>query len=333
MTARSRNIDLNNHLSGVRLGRDAESRALAQDRETEDTGAHAAQIGGRIDHEVPIMPNVLVLSIGPGLTLDREDKTTGPGIVEESLIPMTMEGRNARMGEVVDNLAIDLSPAHGRKGMTELPNIHTMVLRVRVRRFHLIHMLKVTLNSRLEITAKPTLDWKRPGDYRDKNSQISQGDVMPSAVMADDVEQSSSYVSIDDSVEAMAGQEITRSAPSSRKAQDFKDGLRQLALEYNKRDMPSPKPSEPSEDLPYRPSSNKRKREDRELSEPSEGKSRRVVESRNSVRETPLRKDSAIEWLQEETREQAVVEGTPEAMRMSIRDFFKPYQSRGESLC
>ncbi|KAI4686147.1 uncharacterized protein J4E88_003984 [Alternaria novae-zelandiae] len=150
--ARSGDIDLSNYLGGVLRGRDAESRALTQDPETEDIGAHAAEMGGRIDHEVPIVPNVLVLSFDPGLILDHEDKTTGPGIVEESLIPMKMEGRNTPMGEVVDNLVIDLSPAHGRKGMTvdntmtELPSIHTMVLRVRVRRFHLIHMLKVTLN-------------------------------------------------------------------------------------------------------------------------------------------------------------------------------------------
>ncbi|KAI4674272.1 uncharacterized protein J4E84_010647 [Alternaria hordeiaustralica] len=235
-----------------------ESRALAQEPGTEDIEDHTANRGGRLDREVPIMPNVLALSLGPGLILDREDKTTGPGIVEESLIPMTMEGRNDRVGEVVDNLVIDLSPAHGRKGMTvdntmdntmtELnPRIHMMVLRVRVRRLHLNLMFRVIRNSRLEITAKPALDWKRPDGYRDEDSQISEPDVMPSAIMADDVEQSFSDVSIDDSVEAMAGQEITRSAPSSRQAQDFKNGLKQLALEYNKRDTPSPKPTEPTE--------------------------------------------------------------------------------------
>ena len=185
----------------------------------------------------------------------------------------------------------------------------------------------------LEITAKPSHDWKRSSGYQDEDCQAAERNITPSAIMADDIVQSASDISIEDSVEAMAGQGITHSTPISRQAQDFKDGLRQLALEYTKRDTPSPNPTESSEDLPYRPSGNKRKREDRELSEPSERKSRRVVESRNSVRETPLRKDSAIEWLQEETREQAVVEGTPESMRMSIRDFFKPYQSRGESLC
>ncbi|KAI4924437.1 uncharacterized protein J4E92_007518 [Alternaria infectoria] len=142
----------NSIASGVVQFQDNESRALAQDPGTEDIEDHTANRGERLDRKVQIMPNSLALILGLSLVLDREGKTTGPDIAEESLIPMTMEGRNDRVGEVVDNLVIALSPAHGRKGMTvdntmtELPSIHTMVLRVRVRRFHLIHMLKVTLN-------------------------------------------------------------------------------------------------------------------------------------------------------------------------------------------
>ena len=184
--------------------------------------------------------------------------------------------------------------------------------------------------ARLEITAKPALDWKRPDGYRDEDSQVSICDVVPSAIIADDVEPPFSDISIDDSVEAMAGQEITRSAPSSRQAQDFKDGLQQLALEYNKRDTPSPKPSEPSEDLPYRPSSNKRKREDHDL---SERKARKLGDSSTGESEYSAREVPTVGWVQEEPRVQAVAGRTPESMRLSIRDFFKPYQSRGGSLC
>ncbi|KAI4643101.1 hypothetical protein J4E93_007170 [Alternaria ventricosa] len=145
------------HLAGVVQYQDNESGVVAQDPGMEDIDAHTAGRGERLDRKVHIMPNVLGLSLGLGLLLDREDKTTGPGIVEESLIPMTTEGRNDRVGEVVDNLVIDLSPAHGRKGMivdntmdntmTELnPSIHTMVLRVRARRLRLIPMLRVVRN-------------------------------------------------------------------------------------------------------------------------------------------------------------------------------------------
>ena len=149
--------------------------------------------------------------------------------------------------------------------------------------------------------------------------------------MADDIGQSFSDVIIDDSVEAIAGQEITRSAPSSRQAQDFKDGLRQLALEYNKRETPSLNPTEPSEALPYRPSGNKRKREDHEL---SERKFRKLVESPTAEnKSSACQVETAVGWAPEELCVQVSTGKTPESMRMSIRDFFKPYQGRGESLC
>jgi len=90
---RSIDMSLIEHLAGMIQYPGTESRALGQDPGTEDIGDHTANRGGRLDREVLIMPNVLALSLGPGLILDREDKTTGPGIVEESLIPMTMEGR------------------------------------------------------------------------------------------------------------------------------------------------------------------------------------------------------------------------------------------------
>jgi len=184
--------------------------------------------------------------------------------------------------------------------------------------------------ARLEITAKPSLDWKRPSEHRDEDGQISERNIMPSVIMADDIEQSFSDMSTEDSVEAMAGQEITRSAPSSRQAQDFKDGLQQLALEYNKRDTPSPKPTETSGALPYRPSGNKRKRENHDV---SERKARKVGESSTDESEFSACEVQSLGWAQEEPYVQAVVGKTPESMRMSIRDFFKPYQGRGESLC
>jgi len=145
------------HLAVVVQYPGTENRVVAQNPGTEGIEDHTANRGGRLDREVLIMPNVLALSFGPGLILDREDKTTGPGIVDAILIPTTMEGRNDRVGEVVDNLVIDLSPAHGHKGMTvdntmdntmtELnPRIHMMGLRVRIRRLHPILMFRVTLN-------------------------------------------------------------------------------------------------------------------------------------------------------------------------------------------
>ena len=183
----------------------------------------------------------------------------------------------------------------------------------------------------LAITAKPPLDWKRVDGYRDEDCQVADRDITPSAIMADDVEQSLSDISIDDSVEAMAERDTTHSTPTSRQAQDFHDGLHRLTLEYNKRDTPSPKPCEPSEDLPYRPSGNKRKQEDHEL---SERKSRKVVEASTAESESSTCEvATAVDWAQEEPRVEAVAGRTPESMRMSIRDFFKPYQSCGESLC
>ena len=142
------------HLTGVIQYPDTESRVVAQDLGMEDVDTHTTGRGERLDRKVQIMPNVLALalSLGLSLVLDREDKTTGPDIAEESLIPMTTEGRNDRVGEVVDNLVIDLSPAHGRKGMnvdntmTELLSIHMTVLRVHVRRLHLIPMFRVVRN-------------------------------------------------------------------------------------------------------------------------------------------------------------------------------------------
>ena len=185
--------------------------------------------------------------------------------------------------------------------------------------------------ARLNITAKPSLDWNRPDDYRDEDSQISVRNVVPSAIMADDVEHSFSDVSIDDSVEALTGQAINPSVTMSQQAQDFKDGLRQLALEYNKRDTPSPNPAQASGDLPYRPSGNKRKRENREL---SERKSRKVVETQTAESESSTCEvTTAVGWAPEEPCVQVTAGRTPESMRMSIRDFFDPYQGRGESLC
>lgn len=183
--------------------------------------------------------------------------------------------------------------------------------------------------AHLEITAKPSCDRTRPDRYRAEASRIAECDVMPSAVMADDDELSFIDVSTDHSIEAMAEQNLAHSTPISRQTWDFKDGLYRLALEYEKRDTLSPSPTKPSENLSYRPIGIKRKREGHEL---SERKSRKVVGSRNGVSEASIRKDSAIEWPQEETRVQGIAGRTPESMRMSIRDFFKPHQSRGESL-
>ena len=182
--------------------------------------------------------------------------------------------------------------------------------------------------ARLEITAKPSLDWNRPDDYRDKDSQISVRDVVPAAIMADDVEHPFSDISIDDSVEAWTGQATNPSVPMSQQAQDFRDGLRQLALEYNKRETPSPKPTEPCEGLPHRPSGNKRKRENHDV---SERKARKVGESSTNESESSACEVQSLGWAQEEPCVQAVAGRTPESMRMSIRDFFKPYQGRGES--
>ena len=182
----------------------------------------------------------------------------------------------------------------------------------------------------LAITAKPSHDWKRSSGYQDEDCQAAERNITPSAIMADDIVQSASDISIEDSVEAMAGQGITHSTPISRQAQDFKDGLRQLALEYTKRDTPSPKPTEPSEELPHRSSGVKRKRDD---CEPSERKTRKVVEHQKGRSEYSTREVPTVGWAQEEPRVQAGAGKTPESMRVSIRDFFKPYQSRGESLC
>ena len=183
----------------------------------------------------------------------------------------------------------------------------------------------------LEITAKPSHDWKRPSEYRDEDCQVADREITPSANTADGIEQSVSDISMDDSVEANAGQGITNSTSTSQQAQDFQDGLQRLALEYNKRDTASPKPTEPSEALPYRPSGIKRKREDRE---PSERKARKVVESPTAESESSTCEvTTGVGRAQEEPRVQAVAGKTPESKRLSIRDFFKPFQSLGESLC
>jgi len=182
----------------------------------------------------------------------------------------------------------------------------------------------------LAITAKPSHDWKRVDGYRHEDCQVADRDMTPLASMPDDIEQSFSDVSIDDSVEAMAEQSLTYSTPTSRQAQDFKDGLLELALEYNKRDTPSPKPTQLSEDLPYRPSGNKQKREVHEL---SERKARKLGESSTGESEYSRCEAPTSVLAQEGPCVEAVVGKTPESMRMSIRDFFKPYQGRGESLC
>ncbi|KAI4950180.1 hypothetical protein J4E91_004836 [Alternaria rosae] len=320
-------------------GQDPESRTAVRDPRKEDIEAHTANRCGRLDREVPIMPNTLAMRLGRGLVLSREDEIVGPGTVGKSLRRVDIEARMDQMSEAVDNLAMALSLVQGHEGMTidntmtGLQSIAMLVLGISDpelwRMAELICDTSETPPAHLEITAKPSCDWTRPDGYRAEASHIAERDVMPSVIVADDDELSFIDVSTDDSTEAMSEQNLTHSTPISRQTGDFKDGLYRLALEYDKRDTLSPSPTNPSENLSYRRSGIKRKREDHEL---SERKSRKVVESRNGVSEASIRKDSAIEWPKEETRVQGVAGRTPESMRMSIRDFFKPHQSRGESL-
>lgn len=153
MMVRSRDTTLNNHPGDMVQGRDPESRTVARDLRKEDIEVHTANRGGRLDREVPIMPNTLAMRLGPGFVLSREDEIVGPGTVGKSLRRVDIEARIDQMSEAVDNLAMALSLVQGHEGMTidntmtGLQSIAMLVLGiVRLRQLHLILLLRVIRN-------------------------------------------------------------------------------------------------------------------------------------------------------------------------------------------
>jgi hypothetical protein len=115
-----------------------------------------------------------------------------------------------------------------------------------------------------------------------------------------------------------------------QQAQYFKNGLRKLALEFDNRDMPSSKPTEPSEQHSSRSSGNKRKRENENS---SQRKLPKLVASQLGASEWPTSQTPAIEWFHGGLCVQTLDARTPYTPQKSIRDFFKVKQSPSVSLC
>jgi hypothetical protein len=175
---------------------------------------------------------------------------------------------------------------------------------------------------------KPVQYLRRVDGRRDGGVQVTEPGVMPSASVVDYVEQSDDAISVDRSVTATPEKAVRNIAPISQQVQEFQDGLRKLAVQFENREMLSEEPFERLEDCSHHLGGGKRKREDQD---PSKRKLQKVVVSEMNVSETSTREPQAVEWTQEESGMQGVARLTPGSTRLSIRDFFKPGVKTGES--
>jgi hypothetical protein len=178
--------------------------------------------------------------------------------------------------------------------------------------------------------AKPAHYRRELEACRDGYVSIAEHGVTPAASTTDEVEQPDGTVSILGSTDVMANNAIQPTTSILQQAQYFENGLRELALDFDNRDMPTPKPTEPSEQHSSRSSGNKRKRENENS---SERKLPKLVASQLGASEWPTRQAPAIEWLHGGSCVQALDARTPYTPQKSIRDFFKVKQSPGVSLC
>jgi hypothetical protein len=166
----------------------------------------------------------------------------------------------------------------------------------------------------LENTAKSAQYLRRTDGYRDGDIQV----IEPGGA-----------VSIDGRVTTMAEEAVRDVAPISRQNQDFQDGLRKLALQFDIGDTASQNSIEPLEEYSCGPSGSKR---EREVQEPSGRKLQKVVVSRTSDGRSSTRESPAVEWAQGKLSVQGIAGRTPNSDRLSIRDFFKPRHQSGESV-
>ena len=181
------------------------------------------------------------------------------------------------------------------------------------------------LQGFLDVT-KPAQYLPIMGGNRDEDVEVVGFGVAPSASIADCIGQLDSAVTIDDSGASTAGKAFPDIAPISQQAQEFQDGLRKLALQYDSGDT---QPQQFPEAHSCHPSGSKRKRIDRT---PSERKLQKMSPSIASDSRTSTPEHTAVGWVQGESGMQRVAGQTPGSSRLSIRDFFKPGCGTGESL-
>jgi hypothetical protein len=180
--------------------------------------------------------------------------------------------------------------------------------------------------------AKPAHYRRELEACRDGYVSIAEHGVTPAASTTDEVEQPDGTVSILSSADVTANNAIPPTASILQQAQYFENGLRELALEFDNRDMPSPKPTEPSEQHSSRSSGNKRKREN-ENENSSQRKLPKLVASQSGASKSRTPQTPAIEWFHGRSCVQALDARTPYTPQKSIRDFSKPGQSSDVSLC
>jgi len=181
------------------------------------------------------------------------------------------------------------------------------------------------LQGVLDVT-KPAQYLPITGGNRNEDVEVVGFGVAPSASIADCIGQLDSAVTIDDSGASTAGKAFPDIAPTSQQAQEFQDGLRKLALQY---DSGNTQPQLFPEAHSCHPSGSKRKRIDRT---PSERRLQKMSPSIASDSRTSTPEHTAVGWVQGESGMQRVAGQTPGSSRLSIRDFFKPGCGTGESL-
>ena len=162
--------------------------------------------------------------------------------------------------------------------------------------------------------------------FRKGDAQVVEFEVSPSLSVADSVQQSNGASNVDDRIASIAGRVSLDIVPISQQAQEFQDGLRKLALQYDSGDT---QPQQFPEAHSCHPSGSKRKRIDRT---PSERKLQKMSPSIASDSRTSTPEHTAVGWVQGESGMQRVAGQTPGSSRLSIRDFFKPGCGTGESL-
>jgi hypothetical protein len=181
------------------------------------------------------------------------------------------------------------------------------------------------LQGFLDVT-KPAQYLPITGGNRDEDVEVVSFGVAPSASIADCIGQLDSAVTIDDSGASTAGKAFPDIAPISQQAQEFQDGLRKLALQY---DSGNTQPQQFPEAHSCHPNGSKRKRIDRTL---SERKLQKMSPWIASDSRTSTLEHTAVGCVQGESGMQRVAGQTPGSSRLSIRDFFKPGCGTGESL-
>ena len=150
--------------------------------------------------------------------------------------------------------------------------------------------------------------------FRKGDAQVVEFEVSPSLSVADSVQQSNGASNVDDRIASIAGRVSLDIVPISQQAQEFQDGLRKLALQYDSGDtQPQQFPEAHS-------------------CHPSGSKLQKMSPSIASDSRTSTPEHTAVGWVQGESGMQRVAGQTPGFSRLSIRDFFKPGCGTGESL-